>query len=64
MINLGPIDFKIGLPLNTNVNDEQNKFENHISKNVVKITIFWPKIGQDATFAPTLNDNSAIFIRF
>ena len=27
MVNLGPIDFKLGLPLNISVNDGQNKFE-------------------------------------
>ena len=34
-------------------------------KNVAKMAHFQPKIGQDATFAPTLNEhNSVIFIRF
>ena len=47
---------QLGLPLNINGNDKQNKFKVHISKKV-------DKIGQDATFAPTLNvHNSAIFI--
>ena len=32
MINLGPIDFQMGFPLNLNVNDKQNKFEIHILK--------------------------------
>ena len=46
------------------MNDGQNKFEVHISKNMAKIADFQPKIGQDATFAPTFNGhNSAIFIR-
>ena len=37
----------------------------HISQNVAKMANFGPKIGQDATFAPTLNGhNSVIFIRF
>ena len=58
MVNLGPLDFQLGLPLNINENDGPNKFEVHSSKNVAKI-------GQDATFAPTLNGhNSAVFIRF
>ena len=48
-----------------NINYEQNKFEVHISKNVAKMANFWPKIGQDATLASTLNGhNLAIFIRF
>ena len=59
MVNLGPIDFKLSLSLNINENDEQNKFEVHISKNEAKMVNFQPK---DATFAPTLSgNNSAIF---
>ena len=62
IINFGPIDFQISLPSNINVNDGQNKFEDHISKTMAKIASFQPKIGQDATFAPTLNGHkSAIF---
>ena len=49
--NLGPIDFQLGLPLNINRNEGQNRFEVHISKNVSKMAHFRPKIGQDATFA-------------
>ena len=65
MANLGLIDFQIGLPLHINQNYEQNKFEIHISKYVVKMAYFRPNIGQDATFAPTLyGHNSAIFFRF
>ena len=37
---LGIIDFTIGLPINIDVNDEQNKFEVHISKNEAKIPNF------------------------
>ena len=48
MVNLGPIDFQIWLPPNINVNDRQNKFEVHISKNIAKNS-------QGATFATTLN---------
>ena len=33
MVNMGPIEFQLGLPKNTNVNDRQNKFEVYISKN-------------------------------
>ena len=51
MVNLGPIDFQLGWPLNINGNDRQNKFEVHISKHVAKMANFRPKIGQDATFA-------------
>ena len=46
MANLRPIDFKFGLPIIIKVNDGQNKFEVHISKNSAKIASFWPKIGQ------------------
>ena len=56
VVNLGPMDFQLGLPLNIKKNEGQNKFEVHISKNVAKMAIFWPKIGQDATFAPSLNE--------
>ena len=51
VVNLGPIDSQLGLPLNINGNYMQNKFEAHISKNVAKLVNFRPKIGQDATFA-------------
>ena len=62
VVNLGPIDFQLGLPLNINRNNEQNKIEVHISKNVAKMVKFRPKIGQGATFTSTLNGhNSAIF---
>ena len=37
MANLGLIDFKLGLYIKVNVNARQNKFEVHISKNVVKM---------------------------
>ena len=61
MVNLVPIDFQLGLPLNISGNDGQNKFEVYISKNVSKKAHFRPKIGQDANFAPTLTGlNSAI----
>ena len=61
-VNLGPIDFQLGLPLNINENDGRNKLGVHISKNVAEMANFRPKKGQDATFAPTLNrHNSAIF---
>ena len=64
-VNLGPINFKLGLPLNINKNDGQHKFEVVILKNVAKMANFRPKIGHDGTFAPTLSgNNSAIFIRF
>ena len=45
MANLGLIDFKLGLYINVNVNAGQNKFEVHISKNVAKMAVLWPKIG-------------------
>ena len=34
MANLGLIDFKLGLYIKVNVNEGQNKFEVHISKNI------------------------------
>ena len=46
MADLGLIEFKLGLYIKINVNDGQNKFEVHISKNVAKMAILWPKIGQ------------------
>ena len=42
MADLGLIDSKRGLYIKINV----NKFEVHISKNVAKMAILWPKIGQ------------------
>ena len=44
MANLGLIDFKLGLYIKVNVNAVQNKFEVHITKNVAKIAVLWPKI--------------------
>ena len=46
MADLGLIEFKLGLYIKINVNNGQNKFEVHISKNVAKMAILWPKIGQ------------------
>ena len=46
MADLGLIDFKLCLYIKVNVNNGQNKFEVHISKNVAKMAILWPKIGQ------------------
>ena len=46
MADLGLIDSKRGLYIKINVNNGQNKFEVHISKNVAKLAILWPKIGQ------------------
>ena len=43
MADLSLIDSKLGLYIKINVN---NKFEVHISKNVAKMAILWPKIGQ------------------
>ena len=62
MANLGLFHFWIGLPFNINANDRQNKFKVHTLENVTKMTNYLPKMGQDATFAQTLNDhNSVIF---
>ena len=46
MADLGLIDSKLSLYIRVNVNNGQNKFEVHISKNVAKMAILWPKIGQ------------------
>ena len=46
MADLSLIDSKRGLYIKINVNNGQNKFEVHISKNVAKMAILWPKIGQ------------------
>ena len=46
MADLGLIDSKRGLYIKSDVNNGQNKFEVHISKNVAKMAILWPKIGQ------------------
>ena len=40
MAKLGRIEFTIDLPINIDVNDEQNKFDVHISKNEAKIPNF------------------------
>ena len=45
MANLGLIDFKLGLYIKVNLNAGKNKFEVHISKNVAKMAVLWPKIG-------------------
>ena len=39
----------MSLPIYIFVNDGQNKFEVHISKNMAKLADFRPKIGQEAT---------------
>ena len=46
MADLDLIDSKLGLYIKINVNNGQNKFEVHISINVAKMAILWPKIGQ------------------
>ena len=67
IVNLGLIDSQLDLSLNNiNGNDPgQNKFEVHTSKIMAKMANFRPKIGKDASFAPTFNDHySAIFFDF
>ena len=46
MADLGLIDSKLGLYIKINVNNGQNKCKVHISINVAKMAILWPKIGQ------------------
>ena len=62
MANLGLIHFYIGLPININANEGQNKFEVYILKNVAKMTNYLPKMGQDTTFARTLNGHNLAFL--
>ena len=62
MAKLGPIGFTIGLSININVNDGQNKYDIRISKNKAKIPYFQPKTGQLPLWRVTLNGhNLAIF---
>ena len=46
MANIGPFGLKIGLSINIDLNDGQNKNKAHIFKVGAKIPIIWPKIGQ------------------
>ena len=46
MADLSLIDFKLSLYIKVNVNNGKNKYKVHISKNVAKMAILWPKIGQ------------------
>ena len=39
MVNLGLIDFKLGVFIEVNVNKGQSKFEVHISKHLAKMAI-------------------------
>ena len=55
MAKLGPVDFKLGLYIKVNVNEGQNKFEVHISKNLAKIAINWHKIGQMPLMVKNIN---------
>ena len=66
MATLGLIHLYIGLPININANDGQNKFEVHILKYVAKITNYLPIMGKDATFVQTLNGHNSrsFFIQF
>ena len=43
---LDAIQLYVGLLLNIDPNEGQNKIEGHISKNVAKMAILWPEIGQ------------------
>ena len=46
MANMAPPGLKIGLLINPDLNDGQNKNKIHIFKVVAKIPNIWPKIGQ------------------
>ena len=62
MANLGLIDFKLGLYINVNVNERQNKFKVHISKRLAKMAINWYKIGHMLLLRLKINrQNSVIF---
>ena len=65
MADLDLIDSKRGLYIKINVNNGQNKFEVHISKNVAKMAILWPKICQRHFGARASHGhNLAIFHQF
>ena len=46
MANFSLIDYLFGLYINININEGQNKFEVHISKNGPKIANLWAKMSQ------------------
>ena len=46
MANIAPFALKIGLPINLDLNDGQNKNKVHIFKVLAKIPNNWPKIGK------------------
>ena len=46
MTNIGPFRLKIGLPLDLDANDGQNKKQLHMCKVVAKMANICPKIGQ------------------
>ena len=46
MAIIGPLGLKIGLPINLDLNNGQNKNKVHVCKAVAKIPNIWPKIGQ------------------
>ena len=54
MAKISPFGLKIGLPINLDLNDGQNKYKVHIFKVVAKITNIWPKIGQVPLWAQGL----------
>ena len=65
MAQLDLIQLSISLPINIDPNEEQNKFEGNVSKNVAKMVILWPVIGQRQFGAcDSLGHNLAIFIQF
>ena len=46
MAKITSIGLKIGLPIDCDLNDGQNKNQTHISEIMAKIPNIWPKIGQ------------------
>ena len=46
MAKISSIGLKIGLPIDLDLNDGQNKNQTHISEVMAKIPNIWPKIGQ------------------
>ena len=63
MYKLCPINFKIGLLTNLNVNGGQNKFEVNISKNDAKLANIWLKIGQLPLWRATSNGHKSVITR-
>ena len=60
MVNVSPNHFSFGLPINLNLNNEQNKFEVDILKNVAKKANLRPKIGQMPLLSLNINRHNSV----